>query len=117
MSTERTIDPDSLSLKDQTLRPDDKDSTMRSTTIEPEFRPIDGTARADGVVASIEDVSDESFILRGLNYRRVSVLSDNSGEAQVFLVERDGETYVLKIYYPNFDVNRKILQVVYNFGF
>ena len=117
MSTERTIDPDSLSLKDQTLRPDDKDSTMRSTTIEPEFRPIDGTARADGVVASIEDVSDESFILKGLNYRRVSVLSDNSGEAQVFLVERDGETYVLKIYYPNFDVNRKILQVVYNFGF
>ena len=117
MSTERTIDPDSLSLKDQTLRPDDKDSTMRSMTIEPEFRPIDGTARADGVVASIEDVSDESFILRGLNYRRVSVLSDNSGEAQVFLVERDGETYVLKIYYPNFDVNRKILQVVYNFGF
>ena len=99
------------------MRPDDKDSTMRSTTIEPEFRPIDGTARADGVVASIEDVSDESFILRGLNYRRVSVLSDNSGEAQVFLVERDGETYVLKIYYPNFDVNRKILQVVYNFGF
>ena len=117
MSTERTIDPDSLSLEDQTLRPDDKDSTMRSMTIEPEFRPIDGTARADGVVASIEDVSDESFILRGLNYRRVSVLSDNSGEAQVFLVERDGETYVLKIYYPNFDVNRKILQVVYNFGF
>ena len=118
MSTERTIDPDSLSLKDQTMRPDDdKDSTMRSTTLDPEFRPIDGTARADGVVADNEDVSDESFILKGLNYRRVSVLSDNSGEAQVFLVERDGETYVLKIYYPNFDVNRKILQMVYNFGF
>ena len=90
---------------------------MRSTTLDPEFRPIDGTARADGVVADNEDVSDESFILKGLNYRRVSVLSDNSGEAQVFLVERDGETYVLKIYYPNFDVNRKILQMVYNFGF
>ena len=102
---------------EQTLRPD-SDSTMRRSVTE-DSRPsaLDGTARADGIDASSGDVKEDSFILKGLSYRRLSVLSDNSGEAQVFLVDRDGHTYVLKIYYPNFDVNKKILQVVYNFGF
>ena len=44
-------------------------------------------------------------------------MSEDTGEAQVFLVEHDGEKYVLKIYYPNFDVNKKVLQTVYNFNF
>ena len=90
---------------------------MRPAKAGPEAPSTDGTARADGVVTLNDDVKEESFILKGLNYLRVSVLSDNSGEAQVFLVERDGEAFVLKIYYPNFDVDRKILQRVYNFGF
>mgnify|MGYP002624012296 CR=1 FL=1 len=101
---------------DQTLRPD-QDTTMRPTTIEPEAPLLDGTARADGIGVSNDDVKEDSFILKGISYKRLSVLSDNSGEAQVFLVEHDGDTYVLKIYYPNFDVNKKILQAVYNFGF
>mgnify|MGYP002522538250 FL=1 len=63
------------------------------------------------------DVEDSFFLLKGVKYRNVQSLSDNSGEAQVFLVEQNGEKYVLKIYYPNFDVNRKILQTVYNFDF
>ena len=101
---------------DQTLRPDNE-STMRPSVVDPEEHSFDGTARADGFDASTDDVKDDSFILKGINYRRLSVLSENSGEAQVFLVERDGKEYVLKIYYPNFDVNKKILQAVYNFGF
>ena len=116
MSTERTLDPVQPDQTDQTLRPDN-DTTMRPTTIEPEASQNEGTARADGKEASNEDVKEESFILKGVLYRLVRVLSNNSGEAQVFLVEHDGETYVLKIYYPNFDVNKKILQAVYNFGF
>ena len=116
MNTERTLDPEISNQTDHTIRPDD-DTTMRPATVEPEAPSIDGTARADGAIASNDDVKEDNFILKGLNYRRVSVLSDNSGEAQVFLVERDGETFVLKIYYPNFDVNKKILQAVYNFGF
>ncbi|MBQ8948668.1 MAG: protein kinase [Prevotella sp.] len=116
MSTERTLDTGRPEETDQTLRPD-QDTTMRPTTIEPEAPLLDGTARADGIGVSNDDVKEDSFILKGISYKRLSVLSDNSGEAQVFLVEHDGDTYVLKIYYPNFDVNKKILQAVYNFGF
>ena len=116
MSTERTLDTGRPEETDQTLRPD-QDTTMRPTTIEPEAPLLDGTARADGIGVSNDVVKEDSFILKGISYKRLSVLSDNSGEAQVFLVEHDGDTYVLKIYYPNFDVNKKILQAVYNFGF
>ncbi len=116
MSTERTLDTGRPDQTEHTLRPD-VDGTMRPSIVEPSSPSLDGTARADGIEASAGDVKDDFFILKGISYRRLRVLSDNSGEAQVFLVERDKETYVLKIYYPNFDVNRKILQAVYNFGF
>ena len=116
MSTERTLDTGRPDVTDQTLRPDNE-STLRPSVADPAVHSFDGTARAEGINASTDDVKDDSFILKGISYRRLSVLSENSGEAQVFLVEHDGKDYVLKIYYPNFDVNKKILQAVYNFGF
>ena len=62
-------------------------------------------------------IDENIYTLKGQEYRRVSVLSENTGEAEVFLVEKDNKEYVLKVYYPNFDVNRKILQTVLNFDF
>lgn len=58
-----------------------------------------------------------AFNLKGLDYEEVSCLSDNSGEAQVYLVRRNGKEYVLKLYYPNFDINKKLLQLVRSFQF
>ena len=57
------------------------------------------------------------FILKGEKYRNLECLSDNTGEAQVFLVDKDGSEYVLKVYYPNFDVNKKLLQTIHNLDF
>lgn len=57
------------------------------------------------------------FVLNSVIYKRIECLSDNSGEAQVFLVERNDQEYVLKVYYPNFDVNKKLLQVIRCFNF
>lgn len=62
-------------------------------------------------------VSGNGFMLKGVLYKNIKCLSDNSGEAQVFLVEADGQEYVLKVYYPNFDVNKKLLQVIHSFDF
>ena len=62
-------------------------------------------------------IDENIYTLKGQEYRRVSVLSENTGEAEVFLVEKDGKEYVLKVYYPNFDVDRKILKTVLNFDF
>ena len=124
MSTDR---PNNISLTDEepavdsTMRPASLDGTMRPAamdgTMRPTELPLDGTARVSGVMAQPEEISGDYFVLKGVNYRKVRCLSDNSGEAQVFLVEKDGEEMVLKIYYPNFDVNRKILQTVLNFDF
>ena len=58
------------------------------------------------------------FIIKGLKYRNVECLSESSGEAQVFLVEgEDSKMYVLKVYYPNFDINKKLLQTIRSFNF
>ena len=92
------------------------DATRRPSETSVTVTQMESTYRA-GVVTQSDDVNGQTFVLKGVTYRNVQSLSDNSGEAQVFLVERNGENYVLKIYYPNFDVNKKILQTVYNFDF
>ena len=112
MTTERTLTPDNTDQKDQTLRPDT--TLTQSVSLS---QSVESTARTGGITADSGQVAEDSFVLKGISYRNVSILSDNSGEAQVFLVENNGENYVLKIYYPNFDVNKKILQIIYTFGF
>ena len=116
MSTIRSFDPNQTGDTNFTLRPSNigkgnMDATKRST-ISDDFQSF-GNDLAEGG----SDEEKSYFILKGTKYRNVQSLSDNSGEAQVFLVEQNGESYVLKIYYPNFDVNKKILQTVYNFDF
>ncbi len=110
---------------DSTMRPANLDDFLVGT-IRPSINNMEGTMRPANIDATVrtaanpkqhEEVNDNSFVLKGERYRNVQVLSENSGEAQVFLVENDGKEYVLKIYYPNFDVNKKILQTVLNFNF
>ena len=127
MSTEKTIRPENL---DSTVRSTDLGGTVRPANLDGTMRPasldgtirvtsasLSGTVRADKQTPQQEDVNDNSFMLKGVSYRNVQCLSDNSGEAQIFLVEKDGKEFVLKIYYPNFDVNKTILQTVLNFDF
>jgi hypothetical protein len=109
--------------QDMTMRPASQDMTMRGASQDMTMRGAsnarsgDGTVRGDGGIANTDDLTENSFVLKGVSYHKIRSLSNNSGEAQVFLVERDGEKFVLKIYYPSFDVNKKILQSVYNFDF
>ena len=81
------------------------DMTMRTST-----NPVQENPDA-------QDVAGDYFVLKGVKYKNKQCLSENSGEAQVYLVERDGEEFVLKIYYPTFNVNKKMLQTIYNFKF
>ena len=123
MSTERTIRPENLDSTVRstdiggTVRPASLDGTIRVTNTAAPSLGLDGTVRADNMYIQQEDINDNSFLLKGVKYRNLQCLSDNSGEAQVFLVEKDGEEYVLKIYYPNFNVNKNILRAVLNFDF
>ena len=95
--------------------------TAQSAQPQPKARPsvnisiissVSNTQRSNRQKQQLNEVDDSIFVLKGQNYKRVKVLSENTGEAQVFLVEKNKQEFVLKVYYPNFDVNRKILQTV-----
>ena len=99
---------------DQTYRTPQQDvsTTMRvspgqsggDTTI----RPGDSSKRVSG--------GDVEFLLKGRIYQSVKCLSDNSGEAQVFLVKGEEGERVLKIYYPNFTIKKTLMRIVQNIG-
>ena len=56
------------------------------------------------------------FMLKGRIYQSIKCLSDNSGEAQVFLVKGEEGERVLKIYYPNFTIKRILMRIIQNIG-
>ena len=97
-----------------TLRPSN-DATKRPKMMIPSTG--ESTMRPSEPIPEQVQLDSDFFDLKGVKYRKVECLSDNSGEAQVFLVDKDGAEFVLKIYYPNFDVNKKLLQTIYNFDF
>ena len=67
---------------------------------------------ADNMSDSNTPADTDVFEINGKFYKKLKCLSDNSGEAQVFLVENDGNKLVLKIYYPNFSVKKKLLRII-----
>lgn len=83
------------------------------------FSDNDKTARTVPTLsmpdADFEGLDD--FVLKGKAYKKIKCLSDESGEAQVFLVGNAGKEYVLKLYYPNFSINKKMLKIVANMNF
>ena len=99
----------------------DKGEPIEDATLVGMVERVSGesTMRPDRVVDQddLDTPSVNYFNLKGLDYEEVTCLSDNSGEAQVFLVKRDGKEFVLKLYYPNFDINKKLLQLVRSFQF
>lgn len=111
-----------------TIRPDDEMSITPDRTKHVDamattgsFADTDRTLRptASAVTSLKKPENVRTFSLKGDTYEWVRTLSESSGEAQVFLVKRQGEMdeYVLKVYYPNFDINKKLLQAVRNFQF
>ena len=90
------------------------DATRRPANI---ANAVNSTMRPAEPMPEQVVVDSDYFDLKGVKYRKQECLSDNSGEAQVFLVEKDGTDFVLKIYYPNFDINKKLLQTIHNLDF
>jgi len=96
---------------DMTKRPTDEAMAMT-------MRPAGGDLTLQSEMPlTMSEMPDDGFLLNGLPYKKVKCISDSSGEAQVFLVERDDKAYVLKVYYPNFDINKKLIQVIHSFEF
>lgn len=101
-----------------TIRTDVKggdDTFMPSVTVADD--ELERTLRVETPSAPSADVQMEELVLRGKTYRSQKTLSDNSGEAQVFLVSKDGCEYVLKLYYPKVNIKKETLKVVSNMDF
>ena len=104
---------------DETIRKPDNvittirvDAPMASATADG-----DATVRPGSTPAGKEKGAGNEFLLKGRVYRSVKCLSDNSGEAQVFLVTSDEGEMVLKIYYPNFTIKKTLMRIIQNFSF
>ena len=98
------------------------DHTMRMPDNGTEERTLRRTDAADGTADNSWYEGGGSsmptvFRLKGREYEEVRLLSDNSGEAQVYLVRNEGQEYVLKVYYPNFNIDKKLLQTIRSFQF
>lgn len=87
-------------------------STMRVTTSKSAVA-VETTIRPDGNTGG-QAGGEVEFLLKGKVYRSIKCLSDNSGEAQVFLVEGSEGQRVLKIYYPNFTIKRTLMRIILN---
>lgn len=114
---------------DRTMRSNTPDAandrTVRGVGMRPPTGVVDFTVNADAgdqtirsnAPKAVSGKQSDGFLLNGRFYRKVKCISDSSGEAQVFLVECEDKEYVLKVYYPNFDVNKKLIQVIHSFDF
>jgi serine/threonine protein kinase len=101
----------------KTQRPTtDTSRTMRVADMPKTGTTGDATIRPSGSVASSKNAQggDVEFLLKGRTYHSVRCLSDNSGEAQVFLVNGDEGERVLKVYYPNFSIKKTLLRIIQN---
>lgn len=129
LKAEKTLRPGE---EEKTLRPeDDSKKTLRpgvaniDKTLHPggmedkTLRPVssdDATLRAEQqkAIEAITRQHDTEYLIKGLNYRVIKLISDGTGEAQIFLVENKGKQYVLKLYYVGIEPppNHQILEII-----
>ena len=103
---------------DETIRkPEMANSTTTVRVDAPQANKASGdvTVRPGSTGASAKS-SIADFVLKGRVYHGIKCLSDNSGEAQVFLVEGEEGEQVLKVYYPNFTIKKTLMRIVQNFN-
>ena len=61
-----------------------------------------------GFIAARTDI----FNLNDKLYKVEKIISEQTGEAQLYLVENEGKHYVLKLYYPNFSPKLELLKIL-----
>ena len=111
--TIHTVSPDNIPAPDTTQSGD--------TTLKTQVGMLGAGPMSDSFSGSQgtadNQASAEYFYIKGELYTKLETLSDNSGEAQVFLVEKYGVKEVLKVYYPNFKVKKKLMKLISTINF
>ena len=91
-------------------------TTLRAGTMQQPGATAGDVTIRPGARSTDKKEQGGDFTLKGRVYRGLKCLSDNSGEAQVFLVEGDEGVRVLKVYYPNFTLKKELMRVIQNFN-
>jgi serine/threonine protein kinase len=114
---------------DDTLKTKPVDKALHSTVSASAQTITDGDDNTSLTVSSVlektvkelsqkqNNINTDVFFLNGKEYKNVKCLSETSSEAQVFLVEKNGIKYVLKLYYPNYKAKHKVVKTILNFDF
>jgi serine/threonine protein kinase len=58
-----------------------------------------------------------TYELNGKTYAFKKIISEHTGEAQIYLVEREGNAYILKLYYPQFKPRMALFEKLKSFDF
>ncbi|MBR1548223.1 MAG: protein kinase [Prevotella sp.] len=99
---------------DATIRkPDIAGNVTATVRVDAPQAKTERTVRPD---SRSQEPTSTDFLLKGRMYRGIKCLSDNSGEAQVFLVEGEEGERVLKVYYPNFTIKKALMRIIQNFN-
>lgn len=93
---------------DRTIRPqkgeDSKDVPWRVSTIHPQMKTggsNEKTRKAEAQqISRLNSSHEQKYTLDGKSYKFVQIISEGTGEGDVFLVEKKGIKYTLKLYYP-----------------
>ena len=80
------------------------------------LRPAGDDASVKREMKELEESSKEfesEYLLNGVTYKTIKVLSTSSGEARILLVENNGKQYVLKLYYYGQHPDHEILEMIH----
>lgn len=101
---------------DQTIKTlrEQNDATMKPASNNNDA--VEKTLVPNSIKEPSQTIAAADFIIKGKVYHNIKSLSNNSGEAQVFLVECDQKQMVLKVYYPNFSVKKSQLRIIQSFS-
>ena len=108
---------------DKTLRPsDEKVPSVQDKTLAGKAPKVDKTLhpKTDETlhpskqqeINKIVNPQETEFILNGVKYQVVKPISGGTGEAQVYLLEKNSIQFALKLYYSHTPPNREIIEIV-----
>lgn len=113
---EPAVEPD---LEGKTIRASMDEAMDKTATPDLPVEPVASDVTNNLAHQEMNESTDtrKSFMVRGERYVKETCLSDNSGEAQVYLVSKDGKKSVLKIYYPNYKAKSSLLKIISSIHF
>ena len=101
---------------DATIRKEDAKNVSTTIRVDAPKTNAAGTTTVRPEESDKGSIGSTDFLLKGRAYHGIKCLSDESGEAQVFLVRGEEGLQVLKVYYPNFTIKKTLMRIVQNFN-